>query len=445
MMTKVALPSFILCASIAHASVDAGRAERIDLDNGMTLIVHESPRSHTVAITILFGVGDMHDPPGKSGLSHLVEHLLVTAAAGETPARRAEDLMTHYHNGHTAQTASDFTLIGAMIPADRIEAELTDLAARIGDLRITQADLDREKPRVNMELTNMYSAMPGLAAMNIARTMAHPGPEGSRRGGIEAHVESISLEDAMQWHRAHYTASNTIVCIVGNVNAEHVRDVAHRVLAPLPTGERMPPLRPRAKPVVGQTVHVVEVEPLSHTMAAPSASIAYAVPQPGEDGYAAYLVLLGAIVMEAEQRGLLRGMTYPPPLFVAPLDDPTTLAVSRVIEGEPQDAIAALREMIAKAIDLDEARLARAKATAHAQLGYVVGLADAPPALLTMNPYMVALAEGRRVLIGLDVPSLRTIWDALTADDVSRWGQRIFGSEQGAAVAVTLKPNAAAE
>lgn len=445
MMVNVIALSSMLCASVAHSNVDIGHVERIELENGMKLLVHDSPRSHTIAMTILFGVGDMHDPPGKSGLSHLVEHLLVTAAAGETPARRAEDLMTHYHNGHTAQTASDFTLIGMMFPAERIEAELIDLAARIGDLRITSADLDREKPRVNMELTNMYSAMPGLAAMNIARTMVHPGPQGSRRGGIEAHVESITLEEVAQWHRACYSASNAVVCIVGNVRAEHVRDIAQRVLAPLPKGEPMQPLRARAEPIVGPSLHVVEVEPLPHTMAAPTASIAYAVPQPGEDGYAAYLVLLGAIMNEAEQRGMLRGMTFPPPLFVAPLDDPTTLAVSRVIEGTPEQAITGLHELIEKAIDLDEDGFARAKAAAHTQLGYVVGLADPPPALLTMNPYMVALAEARRALIGLDVQTLRASWAAVTAEDVARWGQRIFGREQGAAVAVTLKANSGAE
>ncbi len=69
----------------------------------------------------------------------------------------------------TAQTGDRYTVFATVFPKKDLDKELIEAAARMGDLRISSADLDREKPRLLEELSNMSGRIPALGAVNIAR------------------------------------------------------------------------------------------------------------------------------------------------------------------------------------------------------------------------------------------------------------------------------------
>jgi len=46
------------------------------LDNGLTLLVCEDHKLPIASVTVVYNVGSRFDPPGRSGMSHLFEHLL---------------------------------------------------------------------------------------------------------------------------------------------------------------------------------------------------------------------------------------------------------------------------------------------------------------------------------------------------------------------------------
>ena len=74
----------------------------------------------------LYGVGGDHDPQGRSGLAHLVEHVYVTAAAGETPSRTAEEYFQRYRAGCNAQTGDRYTVIATVFGKGELDGELRD-------------------------------------------------------------------------------------------------------------------------------------------------------------------------------------------------------------------------------------------------------------------------------------------------------------------------------
>src|SRR5206468_12690228 len=109
-----------------------------------------------VALLVLYQIGGDHDPQGRSGLAHLVEHVYITAAAGAEPARTADAFFQRYRAGCNAQTGDRYTVFATVFPKDELEKELTEAAARMGELRIMAADLDREKRRLLDEVANMF-------------------------------------------------------------------------------------------------------------------------------------------------------------------------------------------------------------------------------------------------------------------------------------------------
>src|SRR5690349_4029121 len=75
------------------------RAERFRLDNGLTVLVRPVEGAENVAVLVLYNLGGDHDPQGRSGLAHLVEHVYVTAAASKEPARTVDEITKKYPGG----------------------------------------------------------------------------------------------------------------------------------------------------------------------------------------------------------------------------------------------------------------------------------------------------------------------------------------------------------
>ena len=144
--------------------------ERFQLENGLTVILRPIRDAKTTALIVLYSIGSDHDPEGRSGLAHAVEHLYMTAAAGPEKARTAEEFARRYSDGANGQTGDRYTVFATVFPGKDLDQELADAAARMGSLRVTAADLERERPRLLEEVANMFGAFPALAALNNARS-----------------------------------------------------------------------------------------------------------------------------------------------------------------------------------------------------------------------------------------------------------------------------------
>jgi hypothetical protein len=156
----------------------------------------------STALVVLYSIGNDHDPAGKSGLVHLIEHVYVTAAAGETKARTVEEFGRRYADGANGQTGDRYTVFAAVFPKNDLELELKDAAARMGDLRLSADDLARERPRLLSEVGNMFGDFPMLAALNNARELVRPTAGGGRCGGLPAQVNSCTTDELQSfWNR----------------------------------------------------------------------------------------------------------------------------------------------------------------------------------------------------------------------------------------------------
>jgi zinc protease len=264
-----------------------GREEPFRLQNGLTVLVRPVAGASQAAVVVLFSMGSDHDPEGRSGMGHLLEHLYVTAAAGPAKARTVQEYFAGYPAGSNAQTGERYTVIASVVPKASLEEELKDAAARMGDLRIEAADLERERPRLLAELENMFGGIPALGARNLAAGAVRPAPRGGRKGGIPAHVSAITLEDLRERWKKYYKPGNAILSVAGACTAEEVRTLAGRCFGSLPPGEPVGAPSSPGEPRPG----AVEKAP----GAGRAAAVAWAAPEPGSDLYAPFLVLVARL------------------------------------------------------------------------------------------------------------------------------------------------------
>src|SRR4029079_15920822 len=70
---SIVLCAFTLCG--VGCPKRAARAASLRRDNGLRVELLATSGGDKAALALLFDVGADHDPPGRSGMAHLIEHL----------------------------------------------------------------------------------------------------------------------------------------------------------------------------------------------------------------------------------------------------------------------------------------------------------------------------------------------------------------------------------
>ncbi|HUS47802.1 MAG TPA: pitrilysin family protein [Phycisphaerae bacterium] len=426
----ISSPVVLLAAATLHAEPPAPYR----LDNGLTVILRPMPTAKQTAVVVLFNLGGDHDPPGQSGRAHLLEHLYCTAAAGDTPARDFTQIQKRYAGGSNQQTGSDFTVLAGVVKPEQLAEELTDAAARMGALRITEADLKRERPRVLLELKNMYGGIPSLAGVNHVRTRLHPIAGKGQPGGKARHVKAITLDQLRSLWQDYYKPNNAVLVLAGKFDVARVRKLIQQSFGPIPSGKAPPAKPPKPQAVTG-TTHPIEVKsPLPK--ATGLASVGYAAPPPGSKDYAPFLVVVSRLTILG-QGGFRPGEVAP--LYWPMLDDPTTVALQAPLAdgNDAQAVLGRLAERLQTA--LTSKLTARDRLRAINSLSGLLGTADVPDATWARNPYTLAFSVGRRHQLKLDGAKLRAAIQGVTDADVQRLAKGVFSQAKRIAVIVTVQ------
>ncbi|WP_165245870.1 sigma-70 family RNA polymerase sigma factor [Paludisphaera soli] len=410
-----------LLTGLAGCSSPASPASptRLRLGNGLSVLLRPVAGASQVAVVVLYDIGGDHDPAGRSGLAHLTEHLYVTAAAGEMPARSAQDFFQRYPAGCNAQTGDRYTVFATVGPPEDLEAQVAEAAARMASLRITDADLDREKPRLAAELASMFEQSPNLAAINTAREVVRPTPNGGRRGGLAEQVSRLTTGELVDRWRRFYKPRNARLVLTGAIDAANAATLVRRHFDAISEGEAVPPPGDPGA-IATPRERLIPRPPGDPTVAA----AAVAAPLPGSPGYAEYLVL-GARLMKEGQDGSGGVQIYMPIL-----DDPAALVVSTVAAAG-ETAEEAARRLDRRLTHIVSAELSPGEAReAQATLGFFLGTSDLPDQALSANVYGVAFTLGRREQLGIDPERLKGDFERVTPESLSRIASEIFGESR---------------
>ena len=420
----LAAASLLLALLVAPSPVCAAETTTFALENGLQVTLKPLATGEQVAILVVYDIGEDHDPEGRSGLAHLVEHCYVTSAAGKTKQRTAEAFMKRYPRAWNAQTGMRYTVIAVMVPKESLAAELEEAAARMGALEITQGDLDREIPRMRVELANMFDSYSALAVTNRAWARARPSPAGGRKGGVIEQLEALTLEDVQAWHRKHYKPGNARLVLVGPFEEVGAKTLVEKHFGPIAKGEAPVPRAP-GEPMAS------ELEDTGRRGG--WVARAWRAPASDDDAYPAFLILARRILAAVRPRGTT-GMD-PFPQF-APLDHPEVISIARRVVPEETSAEAAEA--------IDAWLLAIADEPLHEQEGlatardfaFLLGTMPLPDAHVAANPYGAAFGIARCAQLGLDGSALARRLAAVDQAAFEAMVEEVFGAGKGAAAAV---------
>ena len=211
--------------------------ERFTLPNGLKLIVHEDKSTPMVVVNVLYDVGARDEEPMKTGFAHLFEHLMF---GGSLHIPVYDEPLQVAGGENNAFTTNDLTNYYLQLPAENIETAFWLESDRMISLAFNKKSLEVQRKVVSEEFKEHYINKPYGDAWHKMRELAytrHP-YRWMTIGAELSHIENASLEDVKAFFTKHYSPSNAILVVAGNINIEKAKELAEKWFGSIPAGEK---------------------------------------------------------------------------------------------------------------------------------------------------------------------------------------------------------------
>jgi len=263
------------------------------LKNGMLFLVVERHTTPQVACRLSIRAGSALEEQGKSGIAHLLEHMMFkgTANFGTVDREKDQELQAKIESayqaiaaeerkrnpdrelirrksaemeklrrevqaiyvpqalssqlerngavGVNAFTSKDQTQYTASVPADMVEQWFSIMSEQI--FEPSWREFYVEKEVVQREWAFRHVNNPeGAAWLELNGTAYRAHPYRNPTIGWKSDMEKYSTSDAMEFHQKYYTPTNAVCVLVGDITLEKARNLAETYFERYPQGSRSP-------------------------------------------------------------------------------------------------------------------------------------------------------------------------------------------------------------
>jgi len=227
------------------------------LDNGLKVLVHIDQSTPMAVVNVLYDVGARDEDPQQTGFAHLFEHLMF---GGSVNIPDYDEPLQVAGGENNAYTTNDLTNYYCQLPSENLETAFWLESDRMLSLAFSKKSLDVQRKVVCEEFKEHYINKPYGDVWHIMRELAFK--EHAYRwmtiGKELSHVENAQLEDVKRFFFKHYTPSNAILVVAGNVSVEQVSELAEKWFGDIPSGEKYKrnlPVEPEQQEERRMTVH----------------------------------------------------------------------------------------------------------------------------------------------------------------------------------------------
>ena len=217
---------------------------RHTLANGLRIVHHEDPTTQMVAVNVLYNVGARHEDPERTGYAHLLEHLMFEGSVNVPNYDTHVQLAGGENN---AWTNNDLTNYYIALPCSNVETAFWLESDRMLGLALTEESVEVQKSVVIEEFKQRHLNRPYGDVQHLIRDLAykvHP-YRWPTIGICVEHIEQATLESVMDFYHRHYTPSNAILSVVGNISLDETIRLAEKWFGPIPDTLRAPRALPQ--------------------------------------------------------------------------------------------------------------------------------------------------------------------------------------------------------
>ncbi|MEM9173176.1 MAG: pitrilysin family protein, partial [Pseudomonadota bacterium] len=234
----IAALAVIVAAPLAMAQEVDIPFTQFELDNGLTVIVHEDHKAPIIAVNIWYHVGSKNEKEGRTGFAHLFEHLMFNGSENYD-----DDFFGPFKKigttGQNGTTSFDRTNYFQTVPTTGLDLALFLESDRMGHLlgAIDQDKLDEQRDVVKNEKRQGESQPYGRVFNRLIEGLYPKGhPYSWLPIGSMEDLDAATLDDVKEWFRAYYGPNNAVLVLAGDITPELAREKAERYFGDIPPG-----------------------------------------------------------------------------------------------------------------------------------------------------------------------------------------------------------------
>lgn len=213
--------------------------EKYQLDNGLTLIIHEDHSDPVVHVDVTYHVGSNREEVGRSGFAHFFEHMMFQ---GSDNVADEEHFRIVSEAGGTLNgtTNSDRTNYFETLPSNQLETALWLEADRMGFLldAVTQKKFEVQRSTVKNERGQNYDNRPyGLVNEKTYRALyPYKHPYSWPTIGYVEDLDRVDVDDLKRFFLRWYGPNNAVLTVAGDVKPAEVIKLAEKYFGSIPRG-----------------------------------------------------------------------------------------------------------------------------------------------------------------------------------------------------------------
>ncbi|MFZ3024908.1 M16 family metallopeptidase [Pseudomonas sp.] len=215
-----------LCLPSLAGASSAPATHEFRLDNGLKLIVREDHRAPVLVSQLWYKVGSSYETPGKTGLSHALEHMMFKGSAKLGPGESSR-VLRELGAEENAFTSDDYTAYYQVLASDRLSVAFELEADRLASLRLPPEEFKREIEVIKEERRLRTEDNPSAKAYERFQALAFPASGyHTPTIGWMADLERMTVEELRAWYETWYVPNNATLVVVGDVVPSEVHALA---------------------------------------------------------------------------------------------------------------------------------------------------------------------------------------------------------------------------
>jgi len=305
---RLLLAALLLNASLpATARAAQPYAERVHeklLPNGLKVLLLEEHKAPVAVFQVWYRVGSRNEQLGKTGLAHMLEHLMFKGTEKVGPEEYSKIIQRNGGNDN-AFTSDDGTTYFATMASDRLSVIIDLEADRLQHLSFDESQFEPEHQVVMEERRLRTDNNPVAALFELISSAAYTAhPYEWPTIGWMSDLKQVTRDDALAFYHTYYEPGNAFIVCVGDFSSAQLEAQIDAAFTPVPAGSSPPSVR-AIEPVQQGERRVV----LKREAELPFVALAYHVPNlSSPDGPA--LEVLSAILGGGKSSRLHQHLVY---------------------------------------------------------------------------------------------------------------------------------------
>jgi zinc protease len=232
----------ILLLLLLLSAPTSGRAAVTEtvLPNGLKILLKEEHKAPVVTFQVWYRVGSRNEYLGRTGLSHMLEHMMFKGTKKYGPKTFSQIVQRNGGNDN-AFTSHDYTAYFENLSADRINVALDLESDRMQNLLLDPKEFQSERDVVKEERRMRYEDDPARAMeeqmMSVAFS-AHPYQWPVI--GWMADISAFTRDDLYRHYKTYYEPNNATIVVVGDFDSAKVLDQIKQAFGSIPRGPDVP-------------------------------------------------------------------------------------------------------------------------------------------------------------------------------------------------------------